>query len=127
MVEPGVGRRALYRSERVGRSNEGGVEALVRESWKSRDGLTEFDGDCSWVGAVGVTTSSRHEGCWDWGDGFEREIGPVGVSSVLCGDAIPGLGGTDWNAWIGRASKNSWAKMNGVLVGSIWELGVEDA
>lgn len=103
------------------------MEALARESWKSRDGLVEFGVGCSWVGAVGVTTSSRHEGCRDWGDGFDREIGPVGVSRVLCGGAMAGLGGADWNAWIGRASKNSWAKMNGVLVGSIGESGVEDA
>lgn len=95
------------------------MEALARESWKSRGGLVESDGGWSWVGAVGVTTSSRHEGCWDWGDGLDREIGPVGVSRVLCGDAVAGLGGTDWNAWMGRASKNSWAKMKGALVGSI--------
>ena len=29
-----------------------------------------------------------------------------------------GFGATDWKAWMGRASKNSWAKMKGVLDGS---------
>ena len=71
------------------------MEALARESWKSRDGLVEFDEVRIWEGAVGVTTSSRHEGFWDWGDGFEREIEPVGVSSVLCGGDMAGWGGTD--------------------------------
>jgi hypothetical protein len=27
-------------------------------------------------------------------------------------------GATDWKAWIGRASKNSWATMNGLLSAS---------
>ncbi len=38
---------------------------------------------------------------------------PVGVEMVEEGE-----GGTDWKAWIGRASKNSWANMKGVLEGS---------
>lgn len=47
---------------------------------------------------VGVTTSSRHCG--------------VGFAPAIA------RGLTDWKAWIGRASKNSWANMNGVFKGS---------
>lgn len=47
---------------------------------------------------VGVTTSSRHCG--------------VGLAPAIA------IGLTDWKAWIGRASKNSWANMNGVFDGS---------
>lgn len=32
---------------------------------------------------------------------------------------VEGEGVTDWKAWMGSASKNSWAKIKGVLVGSI--------
>lgn len=38
------------------------------------------------------------------------------VSNVL--EVESRLGGTDWKAWIGRASKNSWAMKKGVLLGS---------
>lgn len=48
---------------------------------------------------LGVTTSSRHCGV-----GFAPAIARGGL--------------TDWKAWIGRASKNSWANMNGVFDGS---------
>lgn len=91
---------------------EGGVEALERESWNS--GV--------WVGVgVGITTSSRH-----WFD-FDVEVclglvmgrGPVGVSSVCVCEVGVGFGGTDWKAWMGRASKNSWAMMKGVLLGPV--------
>jgi hypothetical protein len=34
-------------------------------------------------------------------------------------DVDAGVGGTDWNMCIGRASKNSWATMKGVPAGSI--------
>lgn len=43
--------------------------------------------------------------------------GPVRVVRIW--DASFGFGATDWKACIGRASKNSWAKMKGVLLGSI--------
>lgn len=36
---------------------------------------------------------------------------------MVWGDSL-WVGGTDWKAWIGRASKNSWAKMKGVFEGS---------
>lgn len=69
----------------MGRSRDGGVEALAMESWKSGwgfEGLLEvadvmFDG-----GAVGMTTNSRHCGVFDCGEGLDRGSGPVGVSRV---------------------------------------------
>lgn len=48
------------------------------------------------VDGVGVTTSSRHCG--------------VGFAPAIAGGDL-----TDWKAWIGRASKNSWANMKGVF------------
>ena len=66
---------------------------------------------------VGVTTSSRHWGVLDWGFGLVRGRAPVGVVRIW--DGSLGFGATDWKAWIGSASKNSWAKMKGVLLGSI--------
>lgn len=68
-------------------------------------------------GDVGVTTSSRHWGVLDWELGRVRGWGPVGVVRIW--DVSFGFGATDWKAWIGSASKNSWAKMKGVLLGSI--------
>ncbi len=95
----------------------GGGGSLARESWKSGWG---FEADVLVVmfegGGVGLTTSSRHCGVFDWDNGLVRGMGPVGVSRVRL-DWL-GFGGTDWKAWIGRASKNSWAKMKGLLVGS---------
>lgn len=60
-------------------------------------------------GGLGVTTSSRH-----WVFGLAGN-GPVAVVRV------EGEGMTDWKAWMGSASKNSWANMKGVLVGSVRE------
>lgn len=57
-------------------------------------------------GGAGVTTNSRHCGV-----GCLR----VGLAEVVM---VEGEGMTDWKAWIGRASKNSWANMKGVLDGS---------
>ena len=68
------------------------------------------------AGDVGVTTSSRHWGVLDWGFGVVRGRDPVGVVRVW--DVSFGFGATDWKAWIGSASKNSWAKIKGVLLGS---------
>ena len=69
------------------------------------------------VGGVGVTTSSRHWGVLDLGVGLVRGRAPVGAVRIWA--VVSGFGGTDWKAWIGSASKNSWAKMKGVLLGSI--------
>ena len=69
------------------------------------------------VGGVGVTTSSRHWGILDRAMGFASGSGPVG--DVRIWDNPSGFGATDWKAWIGSASKNSWAKMKGVLLGSV--------
>lgn len=52
-------------------------------------------------------------------------MGPVGVSRVWLVSLA--FGGTDWKAWIGRASKNSWAKMKGVLVGSVQHVNKAEA
>ena len=37
------------------------------------------------AGGVGVTSNSRHAGCFDCGDGFVKGTGPVGVSRVCDG------------------------------------------
>lgn len=66
-------------------------------------------------GGVGETSSSRHCGVFDCDAFLARGRGPVGVVSTV----DDGAGATDWKAWMGRASKNSWAKMNGVFEGSI--------
>ncbi len=68
-------------------------------------------------GGVGVTTSSRHWGVLDWEVGLARGSGPVGVVRIW--DDSFKFGAMDWKACIGSASKNSWAKMKGVLLGSI--------
>lgn len=68
------------------------------------------------VGGVGVMRSSRHWGFRASELGRLRDITPVGVERVS--GAEEEEGGTDWKAWMGRASKNSWAKMKGVLSGS---------
>lgn len=76
---------------------------LERDSWNS--GVAEIAEEADVVivvvvvEGVGVTTSSRHCG--------------VGIAPAIAGGIL-----TDWKAWIGRASKNSWAKMNGVFDGS---------
>lgn len=101
----------------MGRRREEGVGDLERESWKSGGGVEEVEEEEVVVvvvmvdrGGVGVTTNSRHCGLGLVGKG------PVGVVRV------EGEGRTDWKAWMGSASKNSWAKMKGVLVGSVKEL-----
>ena len=68
------------------------------------------------AGGLAVTTNSRHWGVLDWEVGLVRGRGPVGV--VIIWDDSFEFGATDWKAWIGSASKNSWAKMKGVLLGS---------
>lgn len=72
------------------------------------------------VGDVGVTTSSRHWGVLDCGVDLVR--GRPAVGAVRTWAVVLGFGGTDWKAWIGSASKNSWAKMKGVLLGSMGRL-----
>lgn len=62
-------------------------------------------------------TSSRHWFDDDTGLCLVSGRVPVGVSRV-CEAELLGLGGIDWKAWMGRASKNSWAMMKGVLAGS---------
>jgi len=61
---------------------------------------------------VGATTISRHWGPLDAEEVEEgvRVCSPVGVWMVCRAE-----GAIDWKAWIGRASKNSWATMKGVL------------
>lgn len=101
-----------------------GLEAWARESWNSGGG--EEDGDSGWeevvvvvvVGGVGEMTSSRHCGVVEV-VGLRRVVGPVGV--VIVEGLAEADGATDWKAWMGSASKNSWATMNGVLsVSGIW-------
>lgn len=97
----------------VGRRRECGVGVLETLSWKSGGGSgvdagddDDDGGENGEGGGVGVTTSSRH-----WGE--LRWIGPVGLLR-----GWEELGMVDWKAWMGRASKNSWANMNGILEGS---------
>lgn len=103
--------RALYRGEVSGKTRLFGLEALARLSWNSgmfawmffgggTDEMERVDG-----GGAGETTSSRH---------WATVEGRGGEPARLCG-GFCALGGTDWNAWMGRASKNSWATIKGVL------------
>ena len=93
------------------------MEVGERESWNSGGGgeaVVVLVGE-----GVGVITSSRHWGvrAVDADVGWEVVVGSVGVAGVGGGGEV-GAGATDWKAWIGRASKNSWAKMKGLLEGS---------
>lgn len=77
------------------------VGFLESDNWNSGVEETAEKGDVVMLvvlEGVGVTTSSRHCG--------------IGFRPAIAG------GLTDWKAWIGRASKNSCANMNGVFVGS---------
>jgi len=94
-----------------------GLDALARESWNSGVGGDGDDGDDEVGGfgggcGMGEMTSSRHWGEVDAAD-LRRGAGPVGVG--MGRGLSDGEGATDWKAWMGRASRNSWAKMNGVL------------
>ena len=85
------------------------------ESWKSGRGAAVVDfGFSTEGGGAGETRSSRHCAFLAWEALFGRGKGPVGVVSIVA----EGVGATDWNAWIGSASKNSWAKMKGDFDGS---------
>lgn len=106
----------------MGNRSDGGVEAFARESWNSTldagvEGEVVVIVAVFKVGGAGVTTSSRHWGVLDWEVGLVRGRCPVGVVRIW--DVSFELGATDWKAWIGSASKNSWAKMKGILLGSI--------
>lgn len=90
-------------------------------SWKSGTGVS-VDWDlgvprlrCVEPGGVGETTISRH-----WTVGFV-------VSDAFCDDGEGDDVGvweegtvTSWKACMGRASKNSWATMNGTLSEPAW-------
>jgi hypothetical protein len=93
---------------------------LLRVNWNSEDGSLDVDVDVMDGGGAGQTTISRH-----WGPVWvaflvegERACSPVGVLIVFSWGAE--VGATDWKAWIGRASKNSWATMKGVLSSPIY-------
>ena len=80
---------------------------------------------CVESGGEGETTISRHWGpffCFCFGvdraDG-ERVCVPVGVWMVSGSFSWrESVGAMDWKAWIGSASKNSWATIKGVLSGA---------
>lgn len=98
------------------------MEAWARESWNSRGAEAAVVVEMSELisgGGVWLTTSSRHWGvrAVDVEGSSEMVKGPVGVAIVGVTWSL-GDGATDWKAWIGRASKNSCAKMKGLLVGS---------
>ncbi len=65
-------------------------------------------------GGAGETTISRHWGPlgWRFETSGESLCSPVGVWMVSW---VESDGAIDWKAWMGSASKNSWATMNGVL------------
>ena len=71
-------------------------------------------------GGAGVTTISRHWGSLDRDFSLVWGRAPVGVVRIC--DVSSRFGATDWKAWTGSASKNSWAKMKGVLLESIGKL-----
>lgn len=108
MVEPGWDLSARYRSEISGSTREDGVDALARVNLNSASP--------SWFSSTAfefnVTMSSRHWGVLDAFCDCCSFVGPVGVM-ISCG-WFSGAGGIDSKAWIGSASKNSWAIMNGV-------------
>ena len=84
------------------------MDALEREIWKSAGNPVLVEEVLIIIlegGGAGVTTNSRHWGILAWGVDLESDMGPVGFSRVF-GWSL-GFGATDWNAWIGRASKNS--------------------
>ena len=88
---------------------------LERESWKSGGGVLGGGKVVVLARGVGVITNSRHWGVWGFCTAEESVMGPVGV--VRVGDWWR-AGVMDWKAWIGRASKNSWATIKGVWEGS---------
>lgn len=85
-----------------------------RTSWNSGGGDEDEDEDE--VGGVMETIISRHSmvgvgvdavvSGWDGDDGKGFEVADAGA-------------GADWKVWMGRASKNSWATMKGVLSDSV--------
>ena len=98
---------------------------MERVRWKSGGGSfvdvvgadDESDVDVvvgSWV--IGATTSSCHWFLGTCGPVF-GVMGPVGVRIVE--DAGMRDEAVFWKMWIGRASKNSWARMKGVEVLSL--------
>lgn len=95
----------------MGRRREEGVEDLERVT--SNSGGGSFPGGVDVVGGgAELTRSSRHRCDWACVFGLLREVGPAGVVRVW---TVEDEGGTDWKAWMGSASKNSWATMKGVL------------
>jgi len=117
IVEPVCGRRAEYRGEVRGRRVLCGVGFLERTRVKSGSGSEDCDGfglDMLEYGEAGATKSSRHSfGGFCGGMAEFAEVVRVGLDDV-----------TDWNTWIGRASKNSWATMNGVELSSSKKVSV---
>ena len=59
---------------------------------------------------VGETTISRHWGPLGFCEVRDSLCVPVGVWMLSWAESE---GEMDWKAWIGRASKNSWATMKG--------------
>lgn len=84
--------------------------------------------ECVEKGGVGETRSSRHSRVGPPGvseEGFLNVLGPDVVVIFATGEEAgaesedEGWTSTNWKAWMGRASKNSWAIMKGVFSGSI--------
>lgn len=116
IVEPGWDLRARYRWDISGITSEDGVDALAIVKLNSGSpGMFS-----STAFGFSVTRISRHCGVLAGFGGLSIVIGPVGVIiSFLEGCSFSGAGGIDSKACTGRASKNSCAKMNGVLSSSV--------
>lgn len=76
-------------------------------------------------GLVGETRSSRQacrgsnvSGAFVDVEGVPSSFGVMEMGELWSGFGLRGAT-TDWKAWIGRASKNSWAIVKGVLLGSV--------
>ena len=110
----------MARLARVSWKSAGGsvVDGAVGVGWVAVCGCGGWEGGGvrmeEGLGGVGATRSSRHS-LWRGGGSCGAGCGVVVV--VRVGAEVLGLEGTstDWKAWMGRASRNSWAIMKGIF------------
>ena len=107
---------------------------MRREAWVEKGGVGETRSSRhSRVGAVGAPVGLLDFDDADADAGGLDFLGPEVVIVAMMGeeDSSPSSGegaaagslgwtSTSWKAWMGSASKNSWAIMKGVFSGSIW-------
>jgi hypothetical protein len=87
-----------------GESEDGDETGGVMETIISRHSMAGV--------SVDAVVSGWEEGDDDGGDGEDGDEDVFGV-------AFGAGAGADWKVWMGRASKNSWATMKGVLSDSV--------